>query len=401
MIIHTVTQGEFEDMNTGTGTTATSNADIMGRIKAANAFRNDPPSLIPRERQPKSMALGELLDMNIPNREHLVFPWLRQRESAMIYAAPGVGKSLFALSLALAVAGGGKALGMWDAPKARRVLYIDGEMPVDDIQARARMLLPAAEGDPEAIRENLHVSARQFQHNGAIFTDLSDESSRETLIYKAKKGKVDLLILDNLSTLATVDDENAAGEFNDTVKFLLRLKQEGIACILVHHSNKTGESYRGSSKIATTFEVIMRLEESSLKATDQPGTTRFRLSWNKFRGRKEGGAGVPLDFALETALFDDEDSGIKAGTSRWITAPAEDARLEQLLELVRTAEYKTQRELASALEVNVGTVNKWKTKAIEHGLITTAEWEEFMNKAKEASNETPATYPAIESNSDF
>ena len=268
------------------------------------------PNLLPRHKWPKSISLGALLDMRIADREHLVLPWLRQKESAMIYAAPGVGKSFFAMSLALAVAGGGKALGKWDAPKARRVMYIDGEMPIDDIQGRVKALLPSAGGDFEAACRNLHIEARQHQPAGRVFVDLTDERSREALLYQAKMGGVELLILDNLSTLATVDDENSASEFNDVVKFLLRMKQEGIACVLVHHSNKAGGSYRGSSKLATTFEVILRLEEGELKATDQTDTTRFRLSWEKFRGRKEEGAGVPLDFALEEVLFDssEEDS---------------------------------------------------------------------------------------------
>jgi len=161
------------------------------------------------------------------------------------------------------------------------------------------MLLPSTRGDVEAMRENLHFSARQYQSSEIVFTDLSTEEGRGTLFSEAMNAKIELLILYNLSTLATVDDENAASEFNDVIKFILKLKQEVIACVLVHHSNKAGESYRGSSKLATTFEVILRLEESSLKATDKTDTTRFRLSWDKFRGRKEEGAGVPLDFALE------------------------------------------------------------------------------------------------------
>ena len=40
-------------------------------------------------------------------------PWLKQGESAMVYAAPGVGKSMLALTLALGVAGGGMRSITW------------------------------------------------------------------------------------------------------------------------------------------------------------------------------------------------------------------------------------------------------------------------------------------------
>lgn len=358
-----------------------------GRIRGAHAFVPSPAGLVPEERRPKSISLGGLLDLKLPKREHLVFPWLRQRESAMIYAAPGVGKSFFAMSLALAVAGGGRVLGNWSASRSRRVLFVDGEMPIDDLQARAAMLLPAAGGYLEALRENLHFEARQYQPAGTIFTDLSSEASRETLLYKIKKARAELVILDNLSTLAAVDDENSAGDFNDTVKFLLRLKQEGVACLLIHHSNKSGESYRGSSKIATTFEAIMRLEAVDRKASDRPETTRFRLTWDKFRGKRDEKSGVPLDIALETAMFDGE-GGIKAGQLQWISTAAEDARIDALLDLVRSCEYRNQRELAGALEVSPGTVNKWKAKAVELRRITLVEWDECLKKAKSADDDT-------------
>ena len=343
-----------------------------GRIRGAYAYAPHPADLVPEERRPKSISLGSLLDKELPERERLVFPWLRQTESAMIYAAPGVGKSLFALSLALAVAGGGTVLGKWTAPKARRVLFVDGEMPLDDIQSRARMLLPAAGLDLDAARQNLFFEARQYQHAGTIFTDLSDGRSRETLIHKIKRAGVELVVLDNLSTLATVDDENSAGDFNDTIKFLLRLKQEGVACLLVHHSNKGGESYRGSSKIATTFEVIMRLEEVARKATDRPDTTRFRLTWDKFRGKRDEGTGVPLDVALETAVFDGD--GTQAGQLQWTCTLAEDSRIEQLLTLVKSREYRNMRDLQAALGVSLGTVQNWKAKAVAAGHITEEEW---------------------------
>lgn len=53
------------------------------------------------------------MEMDLPRREHLIIPWLRQGESTMVFAAPGVGKSLFALDIALSVAGGGKCIGLW------------------------------------------------------------------------------------------------------------------------------------------------------------------------------------------------------------------------------------------------------------------------------------------------
>ena len=57
----------------------------------------------------------------------------------MLYAPRGVGKTLLALSMGLAVASGSPFL-RWHAPRQRRVLYVDGEMPLVSLQERLRAI---------------------------------------------------------------------------------------------------------------------------------------------------------------------------------------------------------------------------------------------------------------------
>ncbi len=68
------------------------------------------------------------------------------------------------------------------------------------------------------------------------------------------------MVLDNFSTLGEVEDENAASSFNAIQQFLLQLKVQEVATILVHHTSKAGDNFRGSSKLAATFETIIQLE---------------------------------------------------------------------------------------------------------------------------------------------
>src|SRR5258708_29381498 len=93
-----------------------------------------------RESAPKALTLGELMAINFPEQRALLGPWLMEGETAMIWAATGVGKSWLALSIALATAGGGEVLG-WRAPQPSRVRYIDGEMNERTVQERLRTLL--------------------------------------------------------------------------------------------------------------------------------------------------------------------------------------------------------------------------------------------------------------------
>ena len=57
----------------------------------------------------------------------------------MLYAPRGVGKTLLALSIGLAIASGNQLL-RWSAPRQRKVLYVDGEMPMVSLQERVRAL---------------------------------------------------------------------------------------------------------------------------------------------------------------------------------------------------------------------------------------------------------------------
>jgi predicted ATP-dependent serine protease len=93
--------------------------------------------------------------------------------------------------------------------------------------------------------------------SGTGFTLITDASGMELVLERIRKGRRDLIVLDNFSTLGEVEDENAASSFNAIVQFLLSLKVEDVATLLVHHAGKSGD-FRGSSKLAATFETIIK-----------------------------------------------------------------------------------------------------------------------------------------------
>ena len=224
----------------------------------------------------ETITLGQLLAHKFPRREALVAPWLRQGESAMLWAAPGTGKTLLTLTIAVMVAGGGSVLG-WTAERPRKVLLVDGEMSAEDLQERAQWLIGTVAGiDRDAAAANLHISSRNWQAAEVAFPDLGErepakadrQAGQDVVFGEAVRCGAELVLCDNFSTLVEVADENDAASMNATLAFLLRLKQARIGCVLVHHSGKDGGTYRGSSKLATTFEVIIGLKP--LDARPQP-----------------------------------------------------------------------------------------------------------------------------------
>jgi RecA-family ATPase len=65
----------------------------------------------------------------------------------LVHAFRGIGKTYLALGIAYCAATGGRMLG-WSAPKPRRVLYLDGEMPADAMQARLAAIIAGVESLP-------------------------------------------------------------------------------------------------------------------------------------------------------------------------------------------------------------------------------------------------------------
>jgi hypothetical protein len=319
----------------------------------------------------KMVSLGTLRERKFPLREHVVGPWLRQSESAMLWSPTGLGKSMLAITIALAVAGGGKVCG-WTFERPRRVLLIDGEMHIEDVRDRLVMLSATVDGlDVEAADRNLVVLCRQDQKPDVAFPDLATAKGQDAVIQRALHMKAELVIADNFSTLADVPDENDASAMTPVLSWLLRMKQAGIATILVHHSGKSNETYRGSSKLATTFEVIMGLHR--LEGRTVADGTGFELRWGKFRGKPT------------TATRDAEMRLVETpeGHLEWAVAPAVQSELLALVEAVKTASFHTQRELAENLGWTPMKVSRGKKQAIAKGLITGQAWRDLMERDDE------------------
>ncbi len=307
----------------------------------------------------------------------------------MLWAAPGTGKTLLVLTMALAVAGGGNFLG-WTAPKPRKVLLVDGEMAVEDLQERLEMLAQTVAGyDPAQGKKNLTIYSRTLQKPEAGFPDLGERegqgvepAGQDDIMAKARECGAELILLDNFSTLAEVSDENDAAAMSPTLAFLMRLKQARIGCVLVHHSGKgkNATTYRGSSKLATTFEVIIGLGE--LQGHDPTDGAGFNLFFEKYRRRRSEATRDRSVRLMGTGA-----------ASEWIGEISETDDMGRLLAAVQTCQYATQKALAAHMKETFGPnwqesrVTTLKGRLIASGRCTSADWATYLSTAREAQEE--------------
>jgi RecA-family ATPase len=204
----------------------------------------------------------------------MLAPWLPEKGLAMIFAPRGVGKTWVALSIAHAIASGGDFL-RWRAPQPRRVLYIDGEMPAVTLQERYGTVVVASKTD--ALAENFRLLAADFQPDG--LPDLADTEAQR--FYDSTIADADLIIVDNLSTIARGLRENEADSFGPVQSWMLAQRPAGRSVLAVHHAGKGG-GQRGTSRKEDTLDTVISL-------TRPPGYqanegARFEVRFSKSRG---------------------------------------------------------------------------------------------------------------------
>lgn len=311
-----------------TGRIGLSDSTATGDEGAGSVVTLARHTCIPAARAPVCVGLAELLAKEIPIREPLLAPWLTEQSLSMLYAWRGIGKSWVALSIAYAVASGSAFLG-WQAPRKRRVLYLDGELPARVLQARLAMIVASFEEEPEV--DGFRILTPDLQPNG-IMPNLSDYAGQEAIDVHA--SMVDLIVVDNLSTLARSGKENEGESWLPIQEWALRHRARGRAVLFIHHSGKGGQQ-RGASRREDVLDTSIKLVRPDDYAP-QDGAL-FEMHFEKARNLT-GDEAMPLG----VRLVDLDGKAI-----RWEWQAAEAGVVERIKTLVedRASRAEIQQEL--------------------------------------------------------
>lgn len=293
-----------------------------------------------------AVELDLLLKLSLPSRELILDPWLPTQGICMVYAARGVGKTHLALGVAVAVSRGGEFL-RWKAPTPRRVLYLDGEMPAVALQERLGALIGTG---PRPSPGFLRIVTPDLQENG--IPDLATVQGREAVEEWLADG-VDLVVVDNLSTLVRTGAENEAEGWLPIQEWTLALRRRRISTLLIHHAGKSG-AQRGTSRREDVLDssIVLR-HPADYTPTDG---ARFEIHFDKARGCH--GADVkPFEAALSTT----------ADGAEWTVKDLEDRLAEQIAELIEDG--LREREIIAELKISRATYYRQKKRAAALGLI--------------------------------
>lgn len=306
---------------------------------------------LPAGRSLRPVTATELLTREVPERTVILSPWLRGQGLTMICASRGVGKTLIGLGCALAIATGSRFL-RWSAPEPRRVLFVDGELPLADLRARVQMAGQSA--GVAALPDSLAFVTPDLADGGA--PDLARPEGRQALETVIVDGGYEVIVLDNLSTLLHSGNENEAESWAPFQNWLLHLRNHlRRSVILVHHAGKTGVQ-RGTSKREDTLDTSIVLRHPSGYSPEHGA--HFQLHYTKARGI-HGPDAEPFEAWL---VHDD------SGASSWRTKLLDCAAYDRALPLLKAG--LTQAEVAKDLGLNRSTVCRYARRAREDGDIT-------------------------------
>ena len=285
-----------------------------------------------------ALEMGAFLELPLTERGYLLSPILPRQGIVILYASRGIGKTFLALSIALAVASGTQVMN-WQAASPKRVLYVDGEMPAITMQERLNALISGMAPPPFVLR-NLTIVTPDVQQ--MPMPDLSTISGQQVL--EPLLPGIDMIVLDNISTLCRTGKENESQSWQLMQSWLLDLRRREMTVLLIHHAGKSGDQ-RGTSAREDIMDTVINLRRP--KQYKMAEGARFEVHLTKARNLT-GEEAEPF----EAHLLSDENK------LHWAVHKLEDVRLVELQKLLE--EGLSIREAALEMDIPRSTVARLK-----------------------------------------
>jgi hypothetical protein len=290
-----------------------------------------------------------LAQLNVPPREPILGEWFKEADLGFIFGARGLGKTWLAMLIGRQCAEGG-SVADWKVRKPRRVLYVDGEMALDSIRKRdAGLSTTPADGMFYLQHEALfHLTGKVLNFTNPIV--------QAAILEDCLRKKLEVLILDNLSCLFTGIKENDADAWEKVLPWLLELRRNRIAVIIIAHAGRNG-FMRGTSRREDAANWIIQLAEAKDAGEIQNGA-KFVARFVKNRNATESDC-PPLEwhFHLPKGEARARVSWKKVSTAQIFRQWIEDG-------------VTSAKDIAEEMGISKGQVSKLAKRAMMEGWLT-------------------------------
>lgn len=217
---------------------------------------------------------AELLATKLEPYPYLVRNFVVRDSVTLLHAEKGIGKSMFAYSIAVAVAADKQidlCPGMWwvTPKKGHKVLYLDFENSKSQIANRLSKICQAYWGKEDdsakrnlAIRYGSELPAENYamqEHHATVLRWL-EEAEHEL------SGHIDLIVLDPYSRF--VNSRETTKTVADFTALCRKITERGTAILIVHHSNAEGDVRGFREKRDQVCCAVSLLREDGAAARD-------------------------------------------------------------------------------------------------------------------------------------
>lgn len=214
---------------------------------------------VERKFQPWSMA--DLLAM--PPKVWIIDQVIGAGDLAMVYGAPGCGKTFVVIDLIFAACIGKQFAKRFGVDRPLNVAYAAGE----GISGLPMRFAAAAASYSVTHLPNFTF----FSNTPQLYADNNAYANVRDFVYEWKERELvgdteplDILIIDTLHSATTGADENSSQHMGVVLTAAKQAAQElGCAVILVHHTNKSGSAERGSSALRGAMDCMIEIRRVS------------------------------------------------------------------------------------------------------------------------------------------
>jgi len=313
-----------------------------------------------------------------PKRTVLVSNLLHDREAVMLYSPTGVGKTWLSLAIALIAAGGGKLeLLDWANDDPQPVCYLDGEMLEEDIHERIKLLIPSLDLDEEELRKNFRFISRVSQPDDVEeFLSLELEENQWELLNwvrdNTEKGSHPIVVLDNLSNLVELGDDNSAGQMQNFNMMVTKARKSGCSMVIVHHTGKyLGNGPDGIPTWRGSYDMATRLDKT-ICLLPCPSSLDGYVTFQVLEGKSRKGQRISLSIQFNPMekkweLFDESST---------------EARHTLVKDLLKRGYIAKYEDLKDVLQRSASSAERYIKQAIECGFFEETEWKKWKQEAK-------------------
>jgi putative DNA primase/helicase len=283
---------------------------------------------------PKS--LFEIFTAERPEQTRIVAPYLLSGTMTMIYSPSGHGKSLYCFNLALQIAQGG----IWLGQECRdsKVLYVDGEMGGREWLKR----IPENIMFTDKLNTNFKlICPDDFPNSGNV---PSIGSYNNLKMWLEMAAPYDVIIIDNYLTTCRpeTNKDSDLDVWYRVQDFIIQLRNQNKAVIMVHHASKSGVQY-GTVLKEVIVNTILRIRQFPNQYLENGVSLEVRVQkdrGNVFQGKN--------DFLVDLVITDE-------GVYSYL-GDLDKLRADYILQHKRYG--TTNAEMAEALGITVGKVKE-------------------------------------------